>query len=149
MPSRTKLKNAAMAERSAALPKIPQELLDQFLRGPMTAEVRIPKSARNPDLHPAAQAPGRLRWCPLGWGSQIGGMSRSPEPDLQVAPALRTVFEVQVEDALQEPGPAQARPRAVRVMVCRDAGILCRPQERSLCDAEGKEIPISREFSLV
>ncbi|MEN9314229.1 MAG: hypothetical protein RIS35_622, partial [Pseudomonadota bacterium] len=27
MPSRTKLKNAAIAERSAALPKIPQELL--------------------------------------------------------------------------------------------------------------------------
>ena len=38
MPSRTKLKNAAIAERSAALPKIPQELLDQFMQGPMTAE---------------------------------------------------------------------------------------------------------------
>ena len=38
MPSRTKLKNAAIAERSAALPKIPQELLDQFVQGPMTAE---------------------------------------------------------------------------------------------------------------
>ena len=37
MPSRTKLKNAAIAERSAALPKIPQELLDQFVQGPMTA----------------------------------------------------------------------------------------------------------------
>ena len=38
MPSRTKLKNAAIAERSAALPKIPRELLDQFVQGPMTAE---------------------------------------------------------------------------------------------------------------
>jgi len=62
LPSATKLKNAAIAERSAALPKIPQELLDQFLQGPMTAEVRMPQSARNPDLHPVAQAPGRLGW---------------------------------------------------------------------------------------
>jgi len=46
--------------------------------------------------------------------------------DSQVAPAPRAVFQVQVEDALQEPGPAQARRRAVRVTVCRDAGILCR-----------------------
>lgn len=38
MPSKTKLKNAAIAERSAALPKIPPELLDQLVQGPMTAE---------------------------------------------------------------------------------------------------------------
>ena len=38
MPSKTKLKNAAVAERSAALPKIPEELLDQLVQGPMTAE---------------------------------------------------------------------------------------------------------------
>ena len=38
MPSKTKLKNAAIAERSAALPTIPKELLDQFVQGPMTAE---------------------------------------------------------------------------------------------------------------
>jgi transposase-like protein len=38
MPSKTKLKNAAIAARSAALPKIPQELLDQLVQGPMTAE---------------------------------------------------------------------------------------------------------------
>ena len=38
MPSKTKLKNAAIAERSASLPKIPKELLDQFAQGPMTAE---------------------------------------------------------------------------------------------------------------
>ncbi len=31
MPSRTKLKNAAIAERSAALPKVPLEVLDQFV----------------------------------------------------------------------------------------------------------------------
>jgi putative transposase len=38
MPSKTKLKNAVIAEKSAALPKIPKELLDQFVQGPMTAE---------------------------------------------------------------------------------------------------------------
>ncbi len=38
MPSKTKLKNAAIAAKSAALPKIPQELIDQFITGPMTGE---------------------------------------------------------------------------------------------------------------
>ncbi|MFM2112226.1 MAG: hypothetical protein RLZZ271_886 [Pseudomonadota bacterium] len=38
MPSKTKLKNAAIAARSAALPKIPAELIDQFVTGPMTGE---------------------------------------------------------------------------------------------------------------
>ena len=38
MPSKTKMKNAAIAARSAALAKIPKELLDQFVQGPMTAE---------------------------------------------------------------------------------------------------------------
>jgi putative transposase len=38
MPSKTKMKNAAIAARSAALPKIPQELIDQFVTGPMTGE---------------------------------------------------------------------------------------------------------------
>ncbi len=38
MPSRTKMKNAAIAARSAALPKIPDELIDQFVTGPMTGE---------------------------------------------------------------------------------------------------------------
>jgi transposase-like protein len=38
-PSRTKLKNAAIAAKSAALPKIPKEVLDQIVaEGPMTAE---------------------------------------------------------------------------------------------------------------
>jgi len=36
--SKTKLKNAEIAARTAALPKIPKELLDQFVDGPMTAE---------------------------------------------------------------------------------------------------------------
>lgn len=36
--SKTKLKNAAIAAKSAALPKIPKELLDQFVTGPMTGE---------------------------------------------------------------------------------------------------------------
>ena len=38
MPSKTKLKNAAIAARSAALPSIPNELIDQFVTGPMTGE---------------------------------------------------------------------------------------------------------------
>ena len=38
MPSKTKAKNAAIAAKTAALPKIPRELLDQFVQGPMTAE---------------------------------------------------------------------------------------------------------------
>ncbi|WCM91805.1 IS256 family transposase [Acidovorax sp. NCPPB 2350] len=36
--SKTKLKNAAIAAKSAALPPIPKELLDQFVTGPMTGE---------------------------------------------------------------------------------------------------------------
>ena len=36
MPSKTKMKNAAIAARSAALPAIPKELLDQFVQGPMS-----------------------------------------------------------------------------------------------------------------
>ena len=38
MPSKTKLKNAAIAATSAALPKIPKELIDQFVTGPMSGE---------------------------------------------------------------------------------------------------------------
>ena len=36
--SKTKLKNAAIAAKSAALPKIPKELIDQFVTGPMSGE---------------------------------------------------------------------------------------------------------------
>ena len=38
MPSKTKLKNAAIAAKTAALPSIPRELIDQFVTGPMSAE---------------------------------------------------------------------------------------------------------------
>ena len=38
MPTRTKQKNAEIAARSAALPKIPKELIDQFVAGPMSGE---------------------------------------------------------------------------------------------------------------
>jgi transposase-like protein len=38
MPSKTKMKNAAIAAKTAALPTIPKELIDQFVKGPMTAE---------------------------------------------------------------------------------------------------------------
>ena len=38
MQNKTKLKNAAIAARSAAPPSIPNELIDQFVTGPMTGE---------------------------------------------------------------------------------------------------------------
>ena len=38
MPSKTKMKNAAIAARSAALPTISNELIDQFVTGPMTGQ---------------------------------------------------------------------------------------------------------------
>jgi transposase-like protein len=38
MPSKTKEKNAAIAARTAALPKIPKEVIDQLASGPMSAE---------------------------------------------------------------------------------------------------------------
>jgi transposase-like protein len=38
MPSKTKMKNAAIAARTAALPKIPKELIDQIVTGPMTGQ---------------------------------------------------------------------------------------------------------------
>ena len=38
MPSRTKQKYAEIAARSAALPKIPDELIAQFVSGPMTGD---------------------------------------------------------------------------------------------------------------
>ncbi len=38
MPSKTKLKNAAIAARTAALPTIAKKLIDQFVNGPMSAE---------------------------------------------------------------------------------------------------------------
>jgi putative transposase len=38
MPSKTKMKNAAIAARSAALPPVPNELIDCFVTGPMTGE---------------------------------------------------------------------------------------------------------------
>jgi hypothetical protein len=37
MQSKTRAKNAANAAKSAGLPKIPKELLDQFVQGPMRA----------------------------------------------------------------------------------------------------------------
>ena len=36
--SKTKMKNAAIVAKTAALPKIPKELIEQFVKGPMTAE---------------------------------------------------------------------------------------------------------------
>ena len=36
--SKTKMKNAAIAAKMAGLPSIPQELIDQFVTGPMTGD---------------------------------------------------------------------------------------------------------------
>ena len=38
MPSKTKLKNAAIAAKSAALPKISKELIEEFVTGPINGE---------------------------------------------------------------------------------------------------------------
>jgi transposase-like protein len=38
MPGKTKMKNAAIAAKTAALPTIPKELIEQFVKGPMTTE---------------------------------------------------------------------------------------------------------------
>jgi len=51
MPSRTKIRNAEIATRSAALPKVPVELLDQLTAGskPMTAaEINVNAGQREP-----------------------------------------------------------------------------------------------------
>lgn len=46
-PSRTKLRNARIAAESAALPKIPKEVLDQIVTdGPMTAYDVPPEAGR-------------------------------------------------------------------------------------------------------
>jgi hypothetical protein len=47
MPSRTKEMNAAIAAMLAALPKIPKELLDQFVTCPMTARRSTPPPWRS------------------------------------------------------------------------------------------------------
>ena len=36
--SKTKAKNAAIAARTAALPKIPEGIIDQLVTGPMSAQ---------------------------------------------------------------------------------------------------------------
>ena len=38
MPSKTKMRNLAIAARTAALPSIPKEIIDQLVSGPMTAQ---------------------------------------------------------------------------------------------------------------
>lgn len=38
MPTKTKLKNAAIAAKSAALPKISKELIEEFVTGPINGE---------------------------------------------------------------------------------------------------------------
>ena len=38
MPSRTKMRNAAIVAKSAALPSTPKELIDLFVTGPMSGD---------------------------------------------------------------------------------------------------------------
>ena len=55
-----------------------------------------------------------------------------PEPrrrggdDLQAAAAVRAVFDVDVEDPFEQPGPTQARRRALRVIACGRGCLLWR-----------------------
>ena len=84
-PSRTKLKNAAIAAKSAALPKIPKELLDQIVaEGPMTAKqinattmalkkALIERALGGELSHHLGYAPGAAR--PEDEGNQRNGSS--------------------------------------------------------------------------
>ena len=68
MPSKTKLKNAAIAARSAALPSISKELIDQFVTGPMSAEavnaasMAFKKALIERALGRARPSPGLSEW---------------------------------------------------------------------------------------
>src|SRR5262245_32877637 len=46
--------------------------------------------------------------------------------DLQAAAAVRAVFDVDVEDPFEQPGPTQARRRALRVIACGRGCLLWR-----------------------
>ena len=46
--------------------------------------------------------------------------------DLQAAAAVRAVFDVDVEDPFEQPGPTQARRRALRVIACGRGWLLWR-----------------------
>ena len=69
---------------------------------------------------PLEAARGQARWCP-GRQTQVGEESRNHRGifdggnDLQGAAALRAVFEIDIEDALEQARPAHARGRRLRM----------------------------------
>ncbi len=68
---------------------------------------------------------GRPRWVRIltitgGSSMPLGG------DDLQAAAAVRAVFDVDVEDPFEQPGPTQARRRALRVIACGRGCLLWR-----------------------
>ena len=86
MPSKTKLKNAAIAARSAALPSISKELIDQFVTGPMSAE------AVNAALHGFQEGPHRARAGPssaITWVIRVATPSRMKRSITATARAAR------------------------------------------------------------
>ncbi len=89
--SKTKLKNAAIAAKSAALPKIPTELLDQFVIGPMTGEaVDATSMAFKKALieRPLGAELGHHMGCPNGAAKPAAALNQRnvksvPSPSLQ------------------------------------------------------------------
>ena len=69
---------------------------------------------------PLEAARGQARWCP-GRQAQVGEESRNHRRlndggnDLQGAAALRAVFEIDIEDALEQARPTHARGRRLRM----------------------------------
>jgi putative transposase len=65
--SKTKARNAAIAAKSAALQKIPKEIVDQLVTGPMN---RVEFN----DLSMALNSDGEQRWVRTAMGSQRWGL---------------------------------------------------------------------------
>jgi hypothetical protein len=86
MPSKTKMKNAAIAARSAALPSIPKELIDLFVTGPMSAE------AVNAASLAFKKALMSARWAPslaTTWATRPARTSRKRRATTGTAPVAR------------------------------------------------------------
>ncbi len=76
MPSKTKTKSAAIAAKTAALSMIPKELIEQFVKGPMTAEaVNAASMAFKKAL--IERALGAELWHHLGQAEERGGGLRN------------------------------------------------------------------------
>ena len=74
---------------------------------------------------------GRPRWVrilTITGGSSMAALRRRLRTgdDLQAAAAVRAVFDVDVEDPFEQPGPTQARRRALRVIACGRGCLLWR-----------------------